>query len=203
MTGRFITFEGIDGAGKSTHIERVAQHLRSRGASLVQTREPGGTALAESLRALFLQQDMDGLTEALLVFAARRDHVQRVIAPALALGQTVLCDRFSDASFAYQGGGRGMDWQVLKTLAGWVQQGREPDVTFWFDVDPQVAAQRRAQAREADRLEQLDLDFFSRVRAAYARRAEEAPMRFVRIDASDSIEGVGRQVIQALEDRGW
>ncbi|MBB3193733.1 dTMP kinase [Roseateles terrae] len=203
MTGRFITFEGIDGAGKSTHIERVAQHLRARGASLVQTREPGGTALAESLRALFLQQDMDGLTEALLVFAARRDHVQRVIAPALALGQTVLCDRFSDASFAYQGGGRGMDWQVLKTLAGWVQQGREPDVTFWFDVDPQVAAQRRAQAREADRLEQLDLDFFSRVRAAYARRAEEAPMRFVRIDASDSIEGVGRQVIHALEDRGW
>lgn len=203
MTGRFITFEGIDGAGKSTHIERVAQHLRARGASLVQTREPGGTALAESLRALFLQQDMDGLTEALLVFAARRDHVQRVIAPALALGQTVLCDRFSDASFAYQGGGRGMDWQVLKTLAGWVQQGREPDVTFWFDVDPQVAAQRRAQAREADRLEQLDLDFFSRVRAAYARRAEEAPMRFVRIDASDSIDGVGRQVIQALEDRGW
>lgn len=203
MTGRFITFEGIDGAGKSTHIERVAQHLRAGGASLVQTREPGGTPLAESLRALFLHEDMDGLTEALLVFAARRDHLQRVIAPALALGQTVLCDRFTDASFAYQGGGRGMDWQVLKTLAGWVQQGREPDLTFWFDVDPQVAAERRAQAREADRLEQLDLDFFTRVRAAYARRAEEAPMRFVRIDASDSIEGVGRQVLQALEDRGW
>ncbi len=203
MTGRFITFEGIDGAGKSTHIERVAQHLRERGGSLVQTREPGGTTLAESLRTLFLHQDMDGLTEALLVFAARRDHVQRVIAPALALGQTVLCDRFTDASFAYQGGGRGMDWQVLQTLAGWVQQGREPDLTFWFDVDPQVAAQRRAQAREADRLEQLDLDFFTRVRAAYARRAEEAPMRFVRIDAGDSIDGVGRQVLQALEDRGW
>lgn len=203
MTGRFITFEGIDGAGKSTHIERVAQHLRERGASLVQTREPGGTTLAESLRTLFLHQDMDGLTEALLVFAARRDHVQRVIAPALALGQTVLCDRFTDASFAYQGGGRGMDWQVLQTLAGWVQQGREPDLTFWFDVDPQVAALRRAQARAADRLEQLDLDFFTRVRAAYARRAEEAPMRFVRIDAGDSIDGVGRQVLQALEDRGW
>lgn len=203
MTGRFITFEGIDGAGKSTHIERVAQHLRERGASLVQTREPGGTTLAESLRTLFLHQDMDGLTEALLVFAGRRDHVQRVITPALALGQTVLCDRFTDASFAYQGGGRGMDWQVLQTLAGWVQQGREPDLTFWFDVDPQVAAQRRAQAREADRLEQLDLDFFTRVRAAYARRAEEAPMRFVRIDAGDSIDGVGRQVLQALEDRGW
>jgi len=203
VTGRFITFEGIDGAGKSSQIGRVADHLRERGASLVQTREPGGTALAESLRALFLHQEMDGLTEALLVFAARRDHLQRVIAPALALGQTVLCDRFTDASFAYQGGGRGMDWQVLSTLAGWVQQGREPDLTFWFDVDPRVAAERRAQAREADRLEQQDLDFFSRVRAAYARRAEEAPMRVVRIDASLSLEGVGQQVLQALADRGW
>ena len=149
MSGRFITFEGIDGAGKSTHIESVAQHLRQRGAELVQTREPGGTPLAESLRDLFLHQDMDGLTEALLVFAARRDHVQRVIAPSLALGQTVLCDRFTDASFAYQGGGRGMDLQVLATLEHWVQQGRQPDLTFWFDVDPAVAAQRRAQARDA------------------------------------------------------
>ena len=159
MSGRFITFEGIDGAGKSTHIESVAQHLRRHGVELVQTREPGGTPLAESLRALFLHQDMDGLTEALLVFAARRDHVQRVIAPALALGQTVLCDRFTDASFAYQGGGRGMDWQVLATLEQWVQQGRQPDLTFWFDVDPALAAQRRAQARDADRLEQLDIEF--------------------------------------------
>lgn len=201
--GRFITFEGIDGAGKSTHIESVAQHLRRSGAELVQTREPGGTALAESLRGLFLHQDMDGLTEALLVFAARRDHLQRVIAPALALGQTVLCDRFTDASFAYQGGGRGMDWQVLSTLEQWVQQGRQPDLTLWFDVDPEVAAQRRAQARDADRLEQLDLDFFSRVRAAYARRAQAAPQRFVRIDASRSIEGVAAQVLDELEQRGW
>ncbi|OWQ92108.1 dTMP kinase [Roseateles aquatilis] len=203
MSARFITFEGIDGAGKSTHIERVAQHLRAQGADLVQTREPGGTALAESLRGLFLHQDMDGLTEALLVFAARRDHLQRVIAPALALGQTVLCDRFTDASFAYQGGGRGMDWQVLSTLEQWVQQGRRPDLTFWFDVDPAIAAERRAQAREADRLEKLDLDFFERVRAAYQRRADEAPDRFARIDAGDSIEGVGRQVVAVLEQRGW
>lgn len=203
MSGRFITFEGIDGAGKSTHIEGVAQHLRGRGAELVQTREPGGTALAESLRALFLQQDMDGLTEALLVFAARRDHLQRVIAPALALGQTVLCDRFADASFAYQGGGRGMDWQVLSTLEQWVQQGRQPDLTFWFDVDPSVAAQRRAQAREADRLEQQDLDFFRRVREAYARRVAGAPGRFVRIDASQPIDGVAAQVHAELERRGW
>ena len=203
MSGRFITFEGIDGAGKSTHITTVAEHLRQRGADLVQTREPGGTALAESLRGLFLHQDMDGLTEALLVFAARRDHVQRVIAPSLALGQTVLCDRFTDASFAYQGGGRGMDWQVLATLEQWVQQGRQPDVTFWFDVDPAIAAQRRAQARDADRLEQLDLDFFSRVRAGYQRRAEAAPARIVRIDAGDTIEGVAAQIRAELERRGW
>ena len=203
MSGRFITFEGIDGAGKSTHVESVAQHLRQRGAELVQTREPGGTPLAESLRALFLHQDMDGLTEALLVFAARRDHVQRVIAPALALGQTVLCDRFTDASFAYQGGGRGMDWQVLATLEQWVQQGRQPDLTFWFDVDPALAAQRRAQARDADRLEQLDLEFFARVRAAYRRRAESAPGRIVRIDASDTIDGVATQIRAELERRGW
>jgi len=203
VSGRFITFEGIDGAGKSTHITTVAEHLRQRGADLVQTREPGGTALAESLRGLFLHQDMDGLTEALMVFAARRDHVQRVIAPALALGQTVLCDRFTDASFAYQGGGRGMDWQVLATLEQWVQQGRQPDVTFWFDVDPAIAAQRRAQARDADRLEQLDLDFFSRVRAGYQRRAEAAPARIVRIDAGDTIEGVAAQIRAELERRGW
>ena len=203
MSGRFITFEGIDGAGKSTHVESVAQHLRQRGAELIQTREPGGTPLAESLRGLFLHQDMDGLTEALLVFSALRDHVQRVIAPALAQGRTVLCDRFTDASFAYQGGGRGMDLQVLATLAQWVQQGREPDLTFWFDVEPAVAAARRAQARDADRLEQLDLDFFERVRAGYQRRAEAAPGRIVRIDAGDTIEGVAAQIRAELERRGW
>ena len=203
MSGRFITFEGIDGAGKSTHVESVAQRLRERGADLVQTREPGGTPLAESLRDLFLHQDMDGLTEALLVFAARRDHVQRVIAPALAAGRTVLCDRFTDASFAYQGGGRGMDLQVLGTLAQWVQQGREPDLTFWFDVDPAIAAGRRAQARDADRLEQLDLDFLTRVREGYQRRAEAAPGRIVRIDAGDTIEGVAAQIRAELERRGW
>ena len=203
MSGRFITFEGIDGAGKSTHVESVAQRLRERGADLVQTREPGGTPLAESLRDLFLHQDMDGLTEALLMFAARRDHVQRVIAPALAAGRTVLCDRFTDASFAYQGGGRGMDLQVLGTLAQWVQQGREPDLTFWFDVDPAIAAGRRAQARDADRLEQLDLDFFTRVREGYQRRAKAAPGRIVRIDAGDTIEGVAAQIRAELERRGW
>jgi dTMP kinase len=203
VSGRFITFEGIDGAGKSTHIASVADYLRQRGAELVQTREPGGTPLAESLRGLFLHQDMDGLTEALLVFAARRDHVQRVIAPALAEGRTVLCDRFTDASFAYQGGGRGMDLQVLGTLEQWVQQGREPDLTFWFDVDPAIAARRRAQARDADRLEQLDLDFFARVREGYRRRAEAAPGRIAHIDAADTIEGVAAQIRAELERRGW
>lgn len=203
MSGRFITFEGIDGAGKSTHLASVAHHLRQRGAELVQTREPGGTPLAESLRGLFLHQDMDGLTEALLVFAARRDHVRQVIAPALAAGRTVLCDRFTDASFAYQGGGRGMDWPVLETLAQWVQDGREPDLTFWFDVAPDIAARRRAQARDADRLEQLDLEFFTRVRDGYRRRAEAAPARIVRIDAGDTIEGVAAQIRAELERRGW
>ncbi|UXH76731.1 dTMP kinase [Roseateles amylovorans] len=203
MSGRFITFEGIDGAGKSTHIDSVARHLRDRGADLVQTREPGGTPLAESLRELFLHRNMDGLTEALLVFAARRDHVRAVIAPALAQGRTVLCDRFTDASFAYQGGGRGMDEAVLTTLEGWVQEGREPDLTFWFDVDPAIAAARRAQAREADRLEQLDLDFFARVRGAYARRAAQAPQRIVRIDAARTIDGVADQIRAELERRGW
>eukprot|EP01036_Dinobryon_divergens_P058442 gene58443-biopygen48501 len=124
--GRFITFEGIDGAGKSSHIQAVAEALRGQGEAVLLTREPGGTPLAESLRALFLHQPMDPLTEALLVFAARRDHLVQVIEPALARGTTVLCDRFTDATFAYQGAGRGFDLAVLATLEQWVQQGRQP-----------------------------------------------------------------------------
>jgi len=153
---RFISFEGIDGAGKSTHIASVSQRLRARGAEVVNTREPGGTPLAESLRALFLHSGMDSLTEALLVFAGRRDHLRQVILPALEAGKTVVCDRFTDASFAYQGAGRGMDLAVLTKLEQWVQEGRQPDLTFWFDLPAEVAAQRRAAAREADRFEQQD-----------------------------------------------
>jgi dTMP kinase len=202
-SARFISFEGIDGAGKSTHLEAVSARLRERGATVLNTREPGGTPLAETLRGLFLREGMDHLTEALLVFAGRRDHLVKVIEPALAAGQTVVCDRFADASFAYQGHGRGMDLQVLATLEQWVLQGRQPDLTLWFDLPAEQAAQRRAAAREADRFEQQDLDFFNRVRAGYAARAAAAPQRFVRIDASGDIASVAAQVTAALDARGW
>ncbi len=203
MSARFITFEGIDGAGKSTHIARLAERFSQRGATLVSTREPGGTELAESLRGLFLHSGMDGLTEALLVFAGRRDHLVRVIEPALAAGHTVICDRFTDATFAYQGFGRGMDLAVLGTLEQWVQQGRQPDLTLWFDLPAEMAAARRAAARAADRFEQQDLDFFERVRAGYAARAAAAPQRFARIDAAQTIEQVAAQIDAVMEARGW
>ena len=201
MTGRFISFEGIDGAGKSTHIQAVADWFRARGADVQLSREPGGTPLAETLRDIVLSQPMGSLTEVLLMFAGRRDHVETVIKPALAAGKTLLCDRFTDASFAYQGGGRGLPLSVLEPLADWVQEGTEPELTLWFDLPSAQAAARRAVAREADRIEQQDLDFFERVRAAYARRAEQAPQRIVRIDASGTVEQVGAQVIATLAAR--
>ena len=203
MTARFISFEGIDGAGKSTHIATLTARLEQRGATVINTREPGGTELAETLRELVLHSSMDSLTEALLVFAGRRDHLQQVIQPALDAGKTVLCDRFTDASFAYQGGGRGVDLTVLGTLEKWVQGDRQPDLTLWFDLPPEMAAQRRAAARTADRFEQQDLDFFERVRAAYAKRAEAAPQRFVRLDASLSVDAVAAQIAAVMESRGW
>ena len=196
--GRFITFEGIDGAGKSSHIEAVADALRAQGTELVLTREPGGTPLAEQLRALFLHQAMDPLTEALLVFAARRDHLVQVIEPALARGATVLCDRFTDATFAYQGAGRGFDLAVLATLEQWVQQGRQPDLTLWFDLPPEVAAERRAAAREPDRLESEALAFFERVRAGYAARQKAAPGRVQRIDAHQPLAAVRADVMACV-----
>ena len=203
MNGRFISFEGIDGAGKSTHIEALAARLRARGSELVCTREPGGTPLAEKLRDLMLHATMDPLTEALLVFAARRDHLNEVIVPALARGNTVLCDRFTDASFAYQGAGRGLDDAMLRQLESWVQGTLQPDLTLWFDVPPGLAAQRRAGARAADRFEQQDLAFFDRVRHGYLRRLGGAPERFVRIDASRSRAEVEQQVEDILEARQW
>ncbi len=203
MAGRFITFEGIDGAGKSTHIDTLAQHLARRGATVVCTREPGGTPLAERLRELVLHDRMDALTEALLVFAARRDHLLNVIEPALVRGDTVLCDRFTDATFAYQGGGRGFDLGVLGQLEQWVQGARQPDLTLWFDVDARVAAERRAAVRSADRFEQQDLAFFERVRAGYAARMQAAPERFVRVDAAVERDAVWQQVANAVEARGW
>ena len=203
MTGRFISFEGIDGAGKSTHIEAVAQRLRDAGACVVCTREPGGTALAERLREVILHATMDALTEALLVFAARRDHLQAVILPALARGDTVLCDRFTDATFAYQGAGRGVSMAVLADLERAVQGALQPDLTLWFDLPAALAAQRRAQARSADRFEAQDLEFFSRVRGGYEARAAAAPQRFARIDAARERDAVARQIDRVLEARAW
>ena len=203
---RFISFEGIDGAGKSSHIDALAAALRAQGHTVQQTREPGGTPLAEQLRSLFLHQPMDALTEALLVFAGRRDHLRCVIQPALAAGQVVLCDRFTDATFAYQGGGRGFDTAVLAQLETWVQADDagglvQPDLTLWFDLPPAVAARRRAAARDADRLESEDLAFFDRVRAGYARRAAADPRRFARIDADQPREVVWAAVQQAVFSR--
>jgi dTMP kinase len=195
----FITFEGIDGAGKSSHIDALASWFRARGRDVLVTREPGGTPLAEALRRLVLGEPMDALTEALLVFAARRDHLVQSIEPALAAGKVVLCDRFTDASFAYQGGGRGFDRERLATLETWVQAGRQPDLTLWFDVVPEVAAARRAAARTPDRFEAEDGMFFERVRHAYAQRLAGDPKRFARIDADGARDAVWARVLRAVE----
>lgn len=209
--GVFITFEGIDGAGKSTHMEVLADHLRRGGRTVTVTREPGGTQLAEKVRSLVLNEPMDVLTEALLVFAARRDHLGQVLEPALQRGEVVLCDRFTDSSYAYQGAGLGLDQGVLETLERWTQTVagpsgsalRQPDLTLWFDLPAEMAARRRAQARAADRFEQEDLDFFERVRAAYQARMIAAPQRFVHIDAGCDRTAVWQQIDSALEARAW
>ena len=199
MRGRFITFEGIDGAGKSSHIEPLAAWLRERGHQVLVTREPGGTALAETLRKLVLHQPMDALTESLLVFAARRDHLTRSIQPALDAGTTVLCDRFTDATFAYQGGGRGFDLHVLSQLEAMVHPGLQPDLTLWFDLPAAVAAQRRAAVRAADRFEAESTTFFERVQAGYAARVAAHPARFTRIDALPPQPEVWTQVCTAVQ----
>ncbi|MDI9233533.1 dTMP kinase [Limnohabitans lacus] len=202
--GLFISFEGIDGAGKSTHIDSVAALFRQAGRAVVLTREPGGTPLSEKLRELVLHEPMNALTEALLMFAARREHLVQVIEPALARGDVVLCDRFTDATFAYQGGGRGFDWQVLGQLERMVQQTpggmlRQPDLTVWFDLDPAIAAERLASARVPDKFESQPADFFAAVRAGYAQRLSEMPKRFARIDAAQSREAVGADVAMVIQ----
>lgn len=201
--GRFITVEGIDGAGKTTHIQALEDTWRAAGHEVVRTREPGGTPLAEQLRAMVLHESMDPLTESLLVFAARRDHVLSVIEPALARGAWVLCDRFTDATFAYQGGGRGFDLTILGQLEQWVHAGRQPDLTLLFDLPPAVAAERLRAARQPDRFEAQDGVFFDRVRQAYLQRMAACPARFALIDAHQAPEQVRAAVLQAVQAKGW
>ena len=191
---RFITFEGIDGAGKSSQIEWMAQHLRERGHRVIVTREPGGTPLAESIRTWVLQQPMSMRVEALLVFAARQDHLDQVIRPALNSGTWVICDRFTDSTIAYQGGGRGMPSADIELLEHWVHPDLQPDRTYLFDLAPQIAARRRAAARAADRFEAEDEAFFSKVRQAYLERVARNPGRFKLIDAEQGPELIQKEL---------
>jgi dTMP kinase len=188
INARFITLEGIDGAGKSTHLNWLAERLRGQGKNVLVTREPGGTPLGETLREILLHQSMHLETEALLMFAARREHLDKVILPALQQGIWVISDRFTDASFAYQGGGRGLDETKLQILEQWVQQDLQPDLTLLFDVPIEVSQQRLASNISLDRFEQEKQDFFQRVREAYLRRAAQFPERIRVIDSSRTLD---------------
>ena len=199
MQGKFITFEGIDGAGKSTHIGFVTDYLAQRGKNVVSSREPGGTPLGEKLRDLLLHEKMHLETEALLMFASRREHIAQVIAPNLAQGNWVLSDRFTDASFAYQSGGRGLDMAKLDTLEAWVHPHLQPDLTLLFDVPLEVARKRLNATRTLDKFEREQSDFFARCRAEYLRRAEQFPERIVIFDSSLSIDAIQAQLKPVLE----
>jgi len=189
--GKFITFEGIDGAGKTTHLswfqQRLEQHLAADGRHIVMTREPGGTEMGEALREIVLHQAMHLETEALLMFAARSEHLQQVILPALARGDWVISDRFTDATFAYQGGGRRLARGKLEALEEWVQDGLQPDLTLLFDIPNEIASERRGAARAPDKFESQSASFFERTRDEYLRRADESPGRFAIIDATRTI----------------
>ena len=198
--GLFITFEGIDGAGKSTHVAWSADFLRAQGIALTLTREPGGTALGEKLRELLLATEgqIHPETEALLMFSARRQHLEEIIRPALARGDCVLCDRFTDASFAYQGGGRGVEKRKLAALEAWVHPDLQPDLTVLFDVSAEVGQERVARIKSPDRFERENAAFFVRVRDAYFERMRESPHRFVRLDGTKPIGDVQTELKQKL-----
>lgn len=199
-SGKFITFEGIDGAGKSTHIEFVANLLRARDLTVVTTREPGGTALGEALRTLLLHQKMHLETEAMLMFAARREHLAQVIEPALGRGDWVISDRFSDATFAYQGGGRKLPLAKLEALEQWVHPHLQPDLTLLFDVSLDVARARLNATRAPDKFEQEKSDFFAATRVEYLRRAAQFPNRFRIVDASRTILEIQQSLAQIIAD---
>lgn len=197
--GQFITLEGVDGAGKSTHIPTIANLLRSKGHEVLVTREPGGTPLGEKLRELLLHESMHPETETLLMFAARREHLEQVILPALARGAVVLSDRFTDATFAYQFGGRGVAADKVRQLESWVQESLQPDLTLLFDVPVAVSVQRLAGARDPDRFERENADFFERIRQAYLERARDFPERFRIVDSSRSLDEITRELEQLIE----
>ncbi|MBA5638703.1 dTMP kinase [Duganella sp. LX20W] len=197
--GKFISFEGIDGAGKSTHIGFTADYLRGKGKELVSTREPGGTPLGERLRELVLHEKMHLETEALLMFASRREHIAQVIAPALTRGAWVISDRFTDASFAYQGGGRGLARDKLDALEQWVHPHLQPDLTLLFDVPLEVARARLDATRALDKFEQEKADFFSAARNEYLRRAAQFPERFRVIDSTQTIAAIQVQLAALLD----
>jgi dTMP kinase len=189
--GKFITLEGIDGAGKSSHLDFVCAQVRARGAEAVLTREPGGTPAGERIREVVLHAAMGARSEALLMFAARAEHVAGVIEPALAAGRWVVCDRFSDATYAYQCGGRGLARDFVIALERIVHPGLQPDATFLFDLDPRIAAERqKGRSRSADKFESEQVDFFRRVREAYLERAREHTRRFHIVDASGELQDV-------------
>ena len=197
-TNKFISFEGMDGAGKSTHLNWFAEQLKARGNDVIVTREPGGTPLGEQLREILLHQKMSMDTEALLMFAARAEHIAQVIKPALQAGKWVISDRYTDASFAYQGAGRGMDWQKLQQLESWVHADLQPDLTLFFDVPVEVARQRLSNNVMLDKFEQEQGDFFERVRSGYHRRVKEQPQRYAVIDAAQSLEQVTAQLVTLI-----
>ncbi|MEW6253173.1 MAG: dTMP kinase [Planctomycetota bacterium] len=197
--GKFITLEGVDGAGKSTHLAFIADWLRGQGREVVVTREPGGTPLGETLRELLLHQPMDPDTELLLMFAARQQHLAERILPALARGAWVVSDRFTDASYAYQCGGRGIAVERVAALEAWVQRGFSPDLTLLFDVPPEVAEARRAAVRAADRFEREADSFFARVRNAYLDRARAEPSRIRVLDARQSIAALQDEIRALLQ----
>jgi len=197
--GKFITFEGIDGAGKSTHIAFVSDYIKARGIELVSSREPGGTPLGEKLRELVLHEKMHLETEALLVFASRREHIAQVIKPALERGAWVISDRFTDSSFAYQGGGRGLDLAKLEALEQWVHPHLQPDLTLLFDVPLEVARARLDASRELDKFEQEKADFFAATRNEYLRRAAQFPQRFRVIDSTQGIAEIQLQIAAILD----
>jgi dTMP kinase len=198
MRGKFITLEGMDGAGKSTHIPNIIALLKARGFEVISTREPGGTSLGEHLRELLLHESMNPETETLLMFAARREHIAQVIEPALARGAYVLSDRFTDATFAYQSAGKGVQSSKIRALEAWVQEGLQPDLTLLFDVPVSVSVQRLSSARAPDKFERESQDFFEKIRASYLERASEHPARFQIIDANRPLADVESSVKEVI-----